>query len=167
MAVEYLEAGLKQTATQAHPNCVLCSSSNVNGLRLDFNVSDAGGVTATFDCDPQFEGYAGRLHGGIVASLLDSAMTNCLFANACSAVTLRLTVRYRHPVHTHKPATVRACVERSSPPRHVLKAEVVQDGEVKATAEGRFLEQPLHLPPENAIQGADCGPKIKSPMQPL
>ena len=144
MDAEYLDAELRQTAAQAHPNCALCSSSNANGLRLDFNVSDAGGVTATFDCDSQFEGYAGRLHGGIVASLLDSAMTNCLFANASSAVTLRLTVRYRHPVHTGKPATVRAHIERSSPPRHVLKAEVVQDDQVKATAEGKFLEQP-HL----------------------
>ncbi len=135
---------LEHTAAAAHPHCVLCSSSNLTGLRLNFDVSDAGSVTATFGCDSQFEGYAGVLHGGIVASLLDSAMTNCLFAHDRSAVTLRLTVRYRHPVLTGRPATVQACIERSSPPRYVLKAKLVQDGQIRATADGRFLEQ-THL----------------------
>ena len=144
MDAEYLDAGLRHTAALAHPNCVLCSSSNEGGMRLDFDETDAGGVAATFNCDSRFEGYSGVLHGGIVASLLDSAMTNCLFAHGRSAVTLRLTVRYRHPVLTKKLVTVQASCERSSPPRHVLTAEIVQDGQIKATADGRFLEQP-HL----------------------
>jgi uncharacterized protein (TIGR00369 family) len=135
----------EHTAALVHPNCVLCSGSNESGLQLDFRTTGAGGVSATFECDSRFEGYPGRLHGGIVSSLLDAAMTNWLFSKEKPAVTLRLTVRYRHPVLIGKPAVVLAVAERSSPPRHVLKAEVVQDGQIRATAEGRFLEQPHML----------------------
>jgi uncharacterized protein (TIGR00369 family) len=138
-------AVLKNTAELAHPGCVLCSSSNAYGLQLDFELTDAGGVSARFDCDSRFEGYPGRLHGGVVSSLLDSAMTNCLFARGKAAVTLRLTVRFRNPVLTERTATVRAHFDRYSPPRHVITSEIVQDGQVKASAEGRFLEHPRVL----------------------
>jgi len=140
------DAGLRQLSTQAHPHCVMCSHANECGLQLEFNASDDAEVAATFDCDARFEGYTGVLHGGIIASLMDSAMTNCLFAEGIPAVTVGLTIRFRHPVVTGFTATVRAWIERSAPPRHVLRAEIVQDGQVKASAEGRFLGQPQLIP---------------------
>jgi acyl-coenzyme A thioesterase PaaI-like protein len=36
-----------------------------------------GGVEAHFDCSRIFEGYSHRIHGGVIAALLDGAMTNC------------------------------------------------------------------------------------------
>ncbi|MCK4341833.1 MAG: PaaI family thioesterase [Phycisphaerae bacterium] len=110
-------------------------------MRLKFAASDDGRVQARFDCDAAFEGYAGMLHGGVVASLLDGAMTNCMFAHGIPAVTAELTVRFRHPVRTGVAVTVRAWVERCSPPLHVLKAEVVQNGQLMATARGKFMDQ--------------------------
>jgi uncharacterized protein (TIGR00369 family) len=123
---------------------VICSRANERGLQLDFAAADGGGVQARFACTPAHEGFAGMLHGGVVASLLDGAMTNCLFARGIVAVTADLKVRFRHPVAVGTTATVRAWTERSSPPRYALRADVVQDGRVRATAEGRFLEQ-AHL----------------------
>jgi acyl-coenzyme A thioesterase PaaI-like protein len=81
------------------------------------------------------------LHGGVIASLLDGAMTNCMFAYGTPAITAELAVRFRHPVIVNRPAKVRAWVERSSPPLHVLKAVVLQDERPKATAVGKFMEQ--------------------------
>ena len=144
MITELAEAGRRQLCTSAHPNCVVCSPGNDRSMRLKFAASDGGGVQARFECSSAFEGYAGILHGGVVASLMDGAMTNCMFARGVLAVTAELTVRFRHPVVTGTPATVRAWIERSSPPRHLLKAEIVQGAQVKATAAGKFLEQ-AHL----------------------
>lgn len=132
---------LCELRAQAHSNCVVCSPSNDRGLRLEFSASEDGSVQARFDCDRVFEGYASVLHGGMISSLLDGAMTNCLFARGHPGVTAELTVRFRHPVRTGKPVTVRAWIERCSPPLHVLKAEVVQDGQIKATARGKFMDQ--------------------------
>jgi uncharacterized protein (TIGR00369 family) len=110
-------------------------------MRLTFAASDDGNVQAKFDCGSAFEGYTGMLHGGVVASLMDGAMINCLFARGILAVTAELTVRFRHPVVTGTPATVRAWIERSSGPRHLLKAEIKQSTQLKATAVGKFMEQ--------------------------
>jgi acyl-coenzyme A thioesterase PaaI-like protein len=98
-------------------------------------------VQATFDCTKAYEGYSDVLHGGVVSALLDGAMTNCLFAHGHPGVTAEITVRFRHPVHTGKTATVRAWIERCARPLHVLGAELAQEGEVKATARGKFMEQ--------------------------
>jgi len=130
---------------QRHINCIVCGPANKRGLGLEFSLSQDGAVEAVFDCDEVFQGYEHVLHGGVVSSLLDGAMTNCLFAKGCCAVTAELNVRFRHPVVTGRDARVRAWVERSTRPLHILKAEVVQDGQVKATASGKFMDLPDRL----------------------
>jgi len=138
------EAGhdtLHEIGVRAHANCVVCGTANGRGLRLVFHQSEDGGVQATFDCEKAYEGYDNVLHGGVVSALLDGAMTNCLFAHGHPGVTAELTVRFRYPVRIDKIATVRAWIERCTPPLHVLKAELVQDGQTKAAARGKFLDQ--------------------------
>src|ERR1035437_3200852 len=92
------QAGLKSTRTQAHPFCLVCSQSNPLGLGLEFTVHDDGSVSTSFLGHSALEGFQGFLHGGMIASLLDGAMTNCLFAHGHVAMTGELKVRYREPV---------------------------------------------------------------------
>jgi len=132
---------LRGIRARTHPNCVVCGAANGRGLRLEFHRSGDGSVQATFDCENAYEGYANVLHGGVVSALFDGAMMNCLFAHGHPGVTAELTVRFRHPVRTGTPATVRAWIERCSPPLHVLGAELLQDGQLKATARGKFMHQ--------------------------
>ena len=68
-------------------------------------------------------------------------MTNCLFAHGRQGVTGELKVRFRRPVVTDRPAIVRAWIDRSIPPFHVLKAELIQDEWGKAKATGKFVER--------------------------
>jgi uncharacterized protein (TIGR00369 family) len=125
----------------SHHGCVVCCPSNARGLGLDFRVADDGAVEASFACDKVFQGYPATLHGGIISTLLDGAMTNCMFAHGYVAVTAELTVRFRHPVATDNPATVRAWVSSSRQPVHELAAELVQNGQIKATAKAKFMEK--------------------------
>ena len=143
---------LKKIQSQFHSRCVVCGSSNSRGLGLEFVLSEAGVVEAEFFCDEAYEGYQGVLHGGVVSSLLDGAMTNCIFAHGCSAVTAELNVRFRHPVETGRAATVRAWIERNASPLYVVKAELAQAGEVKATATAKFMDQPK-LAMQNCMKG--------------
>jgi acyl-coenzyme A thioesterase PaaI-like protein len=124
----------------AHPGCIVCSGSNARGLRLRFAATEGNVVKAEMDCDPSLEGYGGRLHGGVIAAALDGAMTHCLFALGRTAFTAELNVRFKLPVVTGRPATVRARLERDLGPLYVLAAELAQDGVVKATATAKFLE---------------------------
>ena len=123
----------------AHPRCVACSPENKSGLRLSFQDAGTGAVRATFDCSAAFEGYPGQLHGGIISTLLDAAMANCLFAQNLQAVTAELSVKFKAPVVLKHQATVEARVVRDLFPLFLMEATVTQDGEVKATATSKFV----------------------------
>jgi uncharacterized protein (TIGR00369 family) len=141
MTGDSAKTDLARIRAEEHANCMVCSTSSKNGLGLQFAVSKDGSVEATFSCDKAFEGYADVLHGGLISCLLDGAMTNCMFAHGHAAVTAELNVRFRDSVVIGEPATVRAWIDRSRPRLHLLRAEVVQNRQVKATATGKFMRQ--------------------------
>jgi len=120
----------------------VCSFANAKGLHLEFDLADDGSVKADFKCDKAFEGYPGILHGGVISSILDGAMGNCMFARGQATVTVEMTTRFRHPVVTDQAATVTARVTRSLHSLYLLEAEIVQNGQVKATAKGKYYDQP-------------------------
>ena len=72
--------------------------------------------------------------------MLDSAMTNCLFAKNKKAVTGMLSVRYLHPVSINRMADISARLVKSAPPLYYLEAEISQDGVMLAKASGKFME---------------------------
>ncbi len=126
-------------SARVHPNCVVCSLANTRGLQLDFASGDDGSITATFSYDEALEGYQGVMHGGMISSILDGAMTHCMFAHGKTAVTAEMSTRFRHPILIRQEATVSARIERSSHPLYLLEAQIVQAGQVKVTAKGKFL----------------------------
>jgi uncharacterized protein (TIGR00369 family) len=123
----------------AHPRCIACAPQRKFGLRLGFRDAGEGKVRATFDCAETFEGYPGHLHGGIIATILDSAMTNCLFAQGHQAVTAELTVKYRAPVRVDQAAVAEAHTTRDLFPLFLMEATLVQEGQTKATATAKFI----------------------------
>lgn len=141
MQHELRHASHRTLRRHSHPECFVCGPANGHGLGLEFQLLPDGVVEALFPCQRVFEGYPATLHGGIICTLLDGAMTNCLFAHGHAAVTAELKVRFRHPVLTECPARVRAWIASSLRPLHELAAELVQDDQVMATARGKFLEK--------------------------
>lgn len=135
------QARLKTVRTHTHPYCVVCSQSNPLGLGLEFSVHDDGSVSASFLGHFALEGFQGCLHGGMIASLLDGAMTNCLFARGHVAMTAELNVRYRKPVLIGHDITIRAWITRSQPPLHLLEAELKQEAYAKAIALAKFIDR--------------------------
>jgi acyl-coenzyme A thioesterase PaaI-like protein len=140
-STEFSQARLKTVRTHVHPYCVVCSQSNRLGLALEFSVHDDASVSASFLGHFALEGFQGCLHGGIIASLLDGAMTNCLFAHGHVAMTAELKVRYRKRVFIGQEMTIRAWITRSLSPLHLLEAELKQEGCIKANASAKFFER--------------------------
>lgn len=128
----------------SHSKCVMCGEDNEQSHKLTFCKDESGGVSADFTSYEDLQGYAGLMHGGMISSLLDCAMTHCLFARNIEGVTAELSVRYVKPVPCCSVMRITAIVERSILSLHFLKAELAINNEVYATAEGKFMELKAH-----------------------
>jgi len=138
-APDRIQAGFQITQAEAHPFCFVCSGSNPMGLALRYAPQPDGSVSASFLGHSALEGYPGLLHGGVIAALLDGAMTNCLFARGIRGLTVELSVRYHASVGGAEESLLRAWVEDESHGLFQLRAELSQGGAVKATANGKFM----------------------------
>jgi uncharacterized protein (TIGR00369 family) len=132
---------LERTRADAHSRCFCCGREHPSGLKLEFQENGDGSVTALFPCDRAFEGYPETLHGGVVAALLDSAMTNCLFSRGIVAVTAELTVRFLGPVQLDHPVEATAAVTRTRGRLYYLRAELTQGRTLTARAQATFMKR--------------------------
>jgi len=147
------QESLERTRRAAHARCVACGSRDGHPPRVRFTVAGDGAVEARVPGSAVYEGYAGMLHGGVIATLLDAAMTNCLFARGHCGVTADLHIRYRHPVASGTECRLRAWIARALPPLFVLHAELTQAGRRKATAVGKFMARRSAAAPAPAVDG--------------
>jgi uncharacterized protein (TIGR00369 family) len=132
----------------SHSQCLLCGERNPRSLKLRFQRGEDGAVRTKYTTHPGLQGYEGILHGGVIAALLDAAMTHCLFHQGIQGVTADLYVRYVHPVPCGIDLEIRANVVNPVPPLYRLKAEIVHEGCVLSWAEAKFVRlrrsQPCH-----------------------
>ena len=118
--------------------CFGCGSENPQGLGLRFRLED-GRAVADFTPPSHLQGYPGRVHGGVVASMLDEAMGWAVYGQGVWAMTVRLTTRLRRPVWLGEPVTVSGWVTRDRGRFVELRSELRSSGgTVLAEAEGVF-----------------------------
>jgi len=122
-----------------HLRCFACGRENSHGLHLQFLREADGSVTADFFCHEAFQGYEGALHGGIIATIMDSAMTNCLFQQGVKARTARLNIRYAAPVVIGSPGRVITTLERKIRHAYLVKAQLFQGDRLCAEARAVFI----------------------------
>jgi len=119
--------------------CFACGQANPIGLRLRF-AADGDGIRAEFTPGPHYQGYAGVVHGGIVAAALDDAMANLFHMRGRETVTARLEIRYRHEAPIGQRLIVTAAIVRER--GRVFAAEALlalPDGTRLAEARGTFV----------------------------
>ena len=77
--------------------CFACGSRNPIGLHLHFYRIDKG-MVAFFTPRKEHQSYDGRMHGGLISTLLDEVMGNYIFMNEHKpAYTARLDIWFRNP----------------------------------------------------------------------
>jgi uncharacterized protein (TIGR00369 family) len=135
------EAAANISDRNGHSSCLLCGRQNPRSLSLVFRAGEGGAVRAQFKGSPEFQGYDGILHGGVVASLLDAAMTHCLFHRGIQAVTGDLQIRYIKPVPFDAVLDIQASVISSKTPLHYLQAEIIHNGCIMAWAKAKFMQR--------------------------
>jgi len=121
--------------------CFGCGPANPDGMHLEFTRDEAQKrVFGTFSLGERYQGAPGIVHGGIVAVVLDEALSKLSKMYGVSAVTAELNVEYLRPVRVAEALSVEAHLERSEG-RQMYYAGEIQDGKgrVLARARGRFV----------------------------
>lgn len=132
--------------------CFVCGTLNPRGLHINFEAAVAGIVSAKWRPSGEFEGFPGVIHGGIVSTILDEAMSKAVASLGRQAFTCELKVRLRRHVAAGAPLVVRGWVLEKRKRRVLAEAALVTDaGEECAHAWGTFLEASL---PEPLAQGS-------------
>jgi uncharacterized protein (TIGR00369 family) len=123
-----------------HNRCFGCGPANPSGLHLEFYLASDGSVFAQPTIAHHFEGGEGFLHGGIIATLLDEAMSKVMTVNEVLAMTRHIEVEYLRPVPTMKPIRIEAHRTHHEGKKHYVQAHILStDGVTLATAKALFI----------------------------
>lgn len=123
----------------ADHNCFACGGANPIGMHLAIEL-DEGEAATTWVANPNFVGWEEKVHGGILATLLDEVMAWAPSSYDSWAVTAEMTIRYRSPANPGEELRARGWVtERRRRIYHVSGEVLGADGRLVAEAEGRFL----------------------------
>lgn len=114
-------------------SCFACGKDNPHGLHLEFETSATGESTANWVPAALTEGFRGIVHGGIVSTVLDEAMSKSVAAAGFAAFTAEIHVRFREHVVSECPVQVRGWIDTKA--KRLIKTEAsITDSQGKELA---------------------------------
>ena len=126
---------------KAQNRCFGCGAANPTGLRLEFLAAEDGSVVSLATVPEAFDGHPGYLHGGIIATLLDEAMSKAVRALGLTSMTRQMEIDYRRPVPSGAPLRLEGRIIRGEGRKHWTEARILNaKGIVLAEAKGLFIE---------------------------
>ncbi len=125
----------------AQNRCFGCGPANPSGLNLEFLLAGDGTVICLVTIPASFEGPPGYVHGGIIATLLDEAMSKSVRALGRTALTRQMEIEYLRPVHSGTPIRVEGRLLRSEGRKHWTEGRILSSkGHLLAEGKGLFIE---------------------------
>jgi len=123
----------------ADHNCFACGGQNPIGMRLEIELGE-GTARTTWKAASAYVGWEDKIHGGILATLLDEVMAWAPSSYDSWAVTAEMNIRFRAPANPGEELTADARVLSRRRRIYAVHGEVHgQDGRLVAEADGRFL----------------------------
>ena len=139
-----------RTVTAKQPNsrmCLVCGLKNPFGLHTSFFELDNNELLAIFKPREEHQSYPGRLHGGIISTILDEAIGRAIMIHSEGdiwGVTVDLQIRFKKPVPLHEELRVIGRITKDSSRFFEGTGELLlQDGSIAAEGRGKYLKIPL------------------------
>lgn len=157
---------LHQMRREGHHRCLVCAHPE---LKLNFALEGPHRLRSSVDFTDDMVGFNGMIHDGILALLLDEAVTCALLAEGHYAATADLSLRYLHPVKPAPTAHIFVSTLKRARELFETKAELHQENRLCTRATARMMKQPLRIsheapttaPAEPVVAGAGgYGPNI-------
>jgi len=126
---------------QWNNRCFGCGPANSNGLHLEFRPAEDKTAVCLVTIPESFESFPGFLHGGIIATLLDEAMSKAILTLDIRSLTVQMEIDYLRPVPSGKPLRLEGRVLRSEGRKHWAEAIITSGkGSTLAKSKGLFVQ---------------------------
>lgn len=128
------------TEAKEYTWCFACGKANPIGLKLEFERTETE-CAATFVPHREHQSYDGRMHGGLISTLLDEVMGNYLYIKTGKpAYTAKIEVRFRQPVFVGEKIRVVARLKRKKGRMAEMTGQIIkEDGVLAAEAEAKMM----------------------------
>jgi len=126
--------------------CMICGLKNEFGLKAEFYELENNEVLGIFKGKLQHQGYSNRMHGGMVSSILDETIGRAIMIKDKNmwGVTVELNVKFKKPIPLDSELKVVGRITNIKSKIFEGNGEIVlQNGEIAATADGRYMQIPL------------------------
>lgn len=127
--------------------CFVCGLRNNSGLKASFYETEHGELIALFTPGEEHQSYPGRLHGGIASTILDETIGRSILVGNKQEVwglTVELNVTYKKPIPLGVELKVIGRItEETSRVFHGTGEIILPNGEIAATAVGKYVKAPL------------------------
>jgi acyl-coenzyme A thioesterase PaaI-like protein len=124
--------------------CFVCGEKNDFGLHAKFYETNANELVALINPSEQHQGYPGRMHGGIAATILDETIARSICNGKDKqiwGVTLELKTKFRKPIPLGQELKVVGRVTSEGARSFEGTAEIVlPNGEIAVSAEGKYMK---------------------------
>lgn len=144
--------------TSAYQGCFACGQRNDAGLKLVFR-REGDEIVTEYTPESHFQGFPGVVHGGILTTLLDEALSRTATVEGRWMMTGKLEVRFRNaaPLGRKLRVSSRALVSRARMVQAAGEIRLADEpGTIIATAEGTFLP----LPPDYQRRAVEQYPEL-------
>ena len=124
--------------------CVICGLDNPVGLRAGFYNMKDGSVMCPFKFKEEYQSFPQRVHGGIIATMLDELAFRALWTNGTEdvwGVTMSMNVKYRKPVPYETPLIGRGIIVRETSKFATMDAQIFNiERTLLANAEVKYIK---------------------------
>lgn len=145
---------MKVTGKQRNSRmCIICGMDNPAGVRAQFYNMEDGSVISPFRFREEHQSYPGRVHGGMIAAMLDElGLRSCWTKSEETwGVTTKIEVKYRKPVPYDEDLFARGIVIKENSHFVIVDTAILdKKGTVLAEAEVKYLKMDITKIAESA-----------------
>lgn len=124
--------------------CIICGMDNPIGLKAQFYNMEDGSVMTVFKFKEEYQSFPQRVHGGIIATMLDELGLRALWAKESEdefGVTLSMNIKYRKPVPYDEVLLGKGLVQKETSKFVTIETEIFnKKGELLANAEVKYIK---------------------------
>ena len=124
--------------------CIICGMDNPIGLKAQFYNMEDKSVMTIFKFKEEYQSFPQRVHGGIIATMLDELGLRALWAKSSEedfGVTLSINVKYRKPVPYNEVLIGKGLVQKETSKFITIETEIFdKKGNLLANAEVKYIK---------------------------